>query len=126
VFSTLTFLAEQAIRYKKTPIVTFDQPLYWKAMMIIANSDDSSPIRQIVLKLGGFHTLMSFIGCIGQLMEGLGLQDLLNLVYATNTVPHMLSGKAISRAIRGLFLVESAVMFVLINTDIQQVNSSKL
>ena len=94
-------------------------------MMIIANSDDSSPIRQIVLKLGGFHTLMSFIGCIGQLMEGLGLQDLLNLVYATNTVPHMLSGKAISRAIRGLFLVESAVMFVLINTDIQQVNSSK-
>jgi hypothetical protein len=126
VFSTLTFLAEQAIRYYKTPIVTFDQPIYWKAMMIIANSDYSSPIRQIVLKLGGFHTLMSFIGCIGQLMKGLGLQDLLNLVYATNTVPHMLSGMAISRAIRGLFLVESAVMFVLINTDIQQVNSSKL
>ncbi|KZS20551.1 Uncharacterized protein APZ42_012726 [Daphnia magna] len=120
VFSTLTFLAEQAIRYNKTPIVTFDQPLYWKAMMIIANSDDSSPIRQTVLKLGGFHTLMSFIGCIGHIMEELGLQDLLNLVYATNTVPHMLSGKAISRAIRGLFLVESAVMFVLINTDIQR------
>jgi hypothetical protein len=95
-------------------------------MMIIANSDYSSPNRQIVLKLGGFHTLMSFIGYLGQLMEGLGLQDLLNLVYATNTVPHMLSGMAISRAIRGLFLVESAVMFVLINTDIQLVNSSKL
>jgi hypothetical protein len=80
VFSTLTFLAEQAIRYNKNPIVTFDQPLYWKAMMIIANSDDSSPIRQTVLKLGGFHTLVSFIGCIGHIMEGLGLQDLLNLV----------------------------------------------
>jgi hypothetical protein len=127
VFSTLTFLAEQAIRYNKTPIITFDQPLYWKAMMIIANSKYySSPIRQIVWKLGGFHRLMSFIGCIGQLMEGIGLQYLLNLVYATNTVPHMLSGMTISRAIRGLFLVESAVMFVLINTDIQQVNCSKL
>jgi hypothetical protein len=54
VFSTLTFLAEQAIRYTNTSIFTFDQPSCWKSMMIISNSEDSSPIWQTVLKLGGF------------------------------------------------------------------------
>lgn len=118
IFSTLMFIAEQAMSYDYCPIVTFDQPLYWKAMMIIANSDLSSPIKKVVLKLGGFHTIMNFLGCMGQIMEGLGLNELLNLVYASNTVPHMLSGKAISRAIRGHFLVESALIYTIMNTDI--------
>ena len=86
--------------------------------MIIANSDLSSPIKKVVLKLGGFHTIMNFLGCMGQIMEGLGLNELLNLVYASNTVSHMLSGKAISRAIRGHFLVESALIYTIMNTDI--------
>jgi hypothetical protein len=33
---------------------------------------------------------MNFAGCIGQITEGLGLEQLLNLVNATNTVPYML------------------------------------
>ena len=46
-------------------------------MLIIENAEFSSPIRGIILKLGGFHTLMSFLGCIGQIMEGLGFKELL-------------------------------------------------
>ena len=42
-------------------------------------------------------------------MAGLGLQELLELVYAKNAVIHMLSGKAVSRAIRGHFLVDGAL-----------------
>lgn len=42
-------------------------------------------------------------------MAGSGLQELLELVYAKNAVIHMLSGKAVSRAIRGHFLVDGAL-----------------
>ena len=38
-----------------------------------------------------------------------GLKDLFSVVYAENTVPHMLSGKAIARAIRAHTLVELAL-----------------
>ena len=42
---------------------------------------------------------MSFLGCIGHLMAGSGLRQLLELIYALNTVVHMLVGKAIARAV---------------------------
>ena len=35
----------------------------------------------IVCRLGGFHTLMSFLGNIGAIMKGSGLGDLLPQVY---------------------------------------------
>ena len=60
--------------------------------------------------LGGFHLLMSFLGSIGASMKASGLEEALEVVYGKNTVPHMISGKAISRAIRGHFLVESALV----------------
>ena len=56
---------------------------------------------------------MSFVGAIGHLMDGSGLSDILELVYAKDTIPHMLSGKAISRALRGLFLVDAALHAIL-------------
>lgn len=56
---------------------------------------------------------MSFLGCIGHLMDGLGLKEVLEQVFATNTVPHLLSGKAISRSIRGHILIEAALYAVL-------------
>ena len=52
---------------------------------------------------------MSFLGCIGRLMQNSGLKELLSTVYADNSVGHMLDGKAISRAIRGHFLVDDAL-----------------
>ena len=58
---------------------------------------------------------MSFLGCIGHLMAGSGLQDVLELVYAKNAVTHMMSGKAVSRAVRGHFLVDSALQAILVS-----------
>ena len=52
---------------------------------------------------------MSFLGCIGHLMEGSGLDDVLEVAYAPNAVIHMLRGKAVSRAIRGHMTVNSAL-----------------
>ena len=42
-------------------------------------------------------------------MSGSGLRSVLELVYANDTVTHMLSGKAYDRAIRGHLLVDAAL-----------------
>ncbi len=45
------------------------------------------------------------MGCIGHVMSGSGLQELLQLLYSPSTVKHILSGKAVARALRGHLLV---------------------
>lgn len=115
IYSTLHFIAEQAERYNYTPIVTFDQPLWWKAQMITSNEAPGSKLKSIVLRLGGLHVEMSFSGCIGHIMAGSGIEDVLELVYAKNTVPHILSGKAVARAIRGHLLVDAALNALLVS-----------
>ena len=39
--------------------------------------------------------------------------DALELIYAENTVPHLLSGKAVDRAIRGYQMVNIALHIIL-------------
>ena len=65
-------------------------------MLVKANSNINAVIR-----LGGFHSMFNFLGCIGHTMAGSGLSETLEIVYAKNSVDHMMSGKAVSRAIRG-------------------------
>ena len=60
---------------------------------------------------------MSFLECIGNLMAGSGLEELLQKVYADNAVKHMLSVKAIARAIRGHFLVDAALNTMLVASE---------
>ena len=115
VYSTLLYLSSHARRHGVTPIVTFDQPLWLKAVTIQNSVSADSEIRSIVLRLGGFHTEMSFLGSIGHIMAGAGLQEVLEVVYASNAVSHMLNGKAISRAIRGHLLVAGALNAILLS-----------
>ena len=106
MFSTLKYIENQARELNiPDPCVTFDQPLWLLASEII----DAQNLR-IVNRLGVFHLLMSFLGSIGTLMDGSGLSELLATCYGPNAVIHMLSGKAVSRAIRGHFLVEAALL----------------
>lgn len=106
VYSTLTFFAKEAKKHNVTPVAAFDQPLWWKAQLIIQNEHKESPLKEFVLLLGGFHTQMSFLGTIGHLCEGLGLEEILGKIYATNSVPYLMNGKAYSRAIRGYFMID--------------------
>ena len=39
-----------------------------------------------------------------------GLDELLELLFAANVIPHILSGKAYSRALRGHFLIHAAIL----------------
>ena len=109
IYSTLLFIIKQAKSLNvMVPSVTFDQPLWLKATGIIKEAK-----LEIVCRLGGFHTLMSFIGSVGHLMKGSGLEELFSQVYAEHTVVHMVSGKAISRALRAHLLAESSLVTLL-------------
>ena len=109
MYSTLMFVSEHAKRHNVTPIITFDQPLWWKALMIIMSEPEGSDLKGIILRLGGLHTEMSFLGCIGHLMASSGLQEMLESIYAPNAVVHMLNGKAIARAVCAHFIVDAAL-----------------
>ena len=79
LYSTLLFIIDQAKH--GTFCITFDQPLWIKAVNII-----KSKSLNVVSRLGGFHTLMSFLGSIGLLMKGSGLSDALETVYCSNAM----------------------------------------
>jgi 5'-3' exonuclease len=109
IFSTLMFVSKEASRYNRTTIITFDQPLYWKAVMMTSSEECSN----IIVRLGAFHAEMSFLGSIGRIMSGSGLREILELIYAPNAVSHMLSGKAVSRAVRAMMLLDTALQCML-------------
>ena len=53
----------------------------------------------MVCRLGGFHIMMNFLGSVGSMIKGSGLEEALENVYGANAVTHMIPGKAISRAL---------------------------
>ncbi|GBM16781.1 hypothetical protein AVEN_9373-1 [Araneus ventricosus] len=81
----------------KTCFVTFDQPLYIKAQEIFSNNLE---FKDIVVRLGGFQTLMSYMGAIGTIMTESCLKELFQSIYALNTVDKLVSGHAYARAVR--------------------------
>lgn len=113
IFTAIKFAAEQCTKSgQKTCFVTFDQPLYAKATEIVASSTD---LGNVVISLGGFHLLMSYLGAIGHIMSGSGLEELWNTVYAKTTITHMISGHAYSRAVRAHILTYQTLVCLLIH-----------
>ena len=55
------------------------------------------------------------MGAIGHLMSGTGIEDVLSCIYAETAVTHMMSGKAISRAVRGHLIINAVLNALLIS-----------
>ena len=105
--------------------LTFDQPLYIKSEEIVRSKN----IKSVVIWLGSFHTLISVVGAIFSVMKGSGIDSALGCVYGPNTIIHMMSGKAISHALCGLFLLDAALShklmeFILPQSSVQTDNNS--
>jgi hypothetical protein len=106
IFSTLSYVSDQARRLGiPSTTITFDQPLFIKGCEVAA----SKGMTNLVIRLGGFHLLMSAIGSLYATMRGSGVKEALGQIYATNTLPLLLLGKAISRAMRGTRLLDAAL-----------------
>ena len=70
IVSTLEYICKLAYKQNITPVVTFDQPLFWKASEVQQEVSDENPIQDGVLLLGGFHTFMNLLGAMGTLANG--------------------------------------------------------
>ena len=68
------------------------------------------------MRLGGFHTLMSFLGSIGFVMEGSGLKEAFNQIFAENSAEKALIGHVFSRAVRGHSLIQIALANIIFST----------
>jgi len=111
IYSTLLFVMNQAKKLGVgTPDITFDQQLYIKAVDVAVKA-----ALDVVIRLGGFHLLMSFLGSIGHMMKGSGLEEVFGLIFGPNTVQHVLTGKAYARSVRGHFLVHAALNELLLD-----------
>jgi hypothetical protein len=89
--------------FQKTCFVTFDQPLFFKARDIVEGGQHSE-LRCVVARLGEFHLLMSFLGCIGAIMARSCLKALFITIIQITGLDKMLNGHAYSRAVRAHIL----------------------
>ena len=97
-------------------VFTTDLQLYKVVMRI--SWQDPDAFTDFVPRLGGMHMLMSFVGAIGTLMAGSGLEEMLMSAFAG--VPKMLSGKKFPQNVRALRIVlEEILRPALTNPNIQ-------
>ena len=68
-------------------------------------------MKKLVIRLGAFHTAMSFLGCIGKRFGDAGLQDVLieSEVVAIGSMNGVISGKHYNRAVRSNKLMSDAL-----------------
>ncbi|GFU56056.1 uncharacterized protein TNCV_3405201 [Trichonephila clavipes] len=90
----------------RTCILTIDQPLYMKARDIASVVCLSNEVL-VAVRLGSFHTAMSYMGSIGYIMAGSGIK-VLSTIYAENTIDHIISERAYARAVRARTLLQKA------------------
>jgi hypothetical protein len=62
-----------------------------KAVEILA----ATQMSNMVCRLGGFHTMMGFLGSVSTLMEGSGLPEALEEYFGPNAIQHVMTGKSI-------------------------------
>ena len=84
-YSMLLFIIVQSkFLNVQTPVITFEQPLWLKAMEVVQ--------AVWALILGSFYLMMRFIGSIGHLVKGSGISEALETVYGPNAVEHLQVG----------------------------------
>ena len=54
-----------------------------------------SLVRDVVLMLGSFHTLMNLMGAIGRLLDVSAIKEILGTFYGENAVQHIMIEKAV-------------------------------
>ncbi|XP_056105946.1 uncharacterized protein LOC130084505 [Rhinichthys klamathensis goyatoka] len=81
-------------------VLVFDQAIYAKAQQIRWKDDDFT--QRIVIRLGEFHTCMSYLSILGKRFGDAGLQDILieSEVVAPGSINGVISGHHYNRSIR--------------------------
>ena len=94
-------------------VFTLDQQLYRYAVEIQWALPDVFPPSAFLVRLGGMHMLMSFIGTVGNLMTETGLADIMSSAFAG--VHKMLLGKKFPMCMRALRMVVEVILIPIID-----------
>ncbi|KAK3742892.1 hypothetical protein RRG08_061489 [Elysia crispata] len=80
--------------------VTFDLAVAKKAYALIWH--DAERYKNVVIHLGVFHTVLSYLGALGKLMKGSGFEDIITEagLCASGSLDKMMNGKHNNRALR--------------------------
>ncbi|XP_034250200.1 uncharacterized protein LOC117650724 [Thrips palmi] len=117
IYSVLRYSAEDAAKRNQHCLVTFDQPLYVKAVDLVLAEEPNGPLKAVTPREGGFHMFVSYMGAVGHTMAGSGLEELWQTVYGKCAVSHMISGHAYSRAWRAHSLTQQAIATLLLEDE---------
>lgn len=81
-------------------VITFDQAIYKVAKEIQWKRPDE--FQNMVVRLGGFHILLNFLGTIGKMCASSGLAELITeaAIYSDSTTSSVLKGKQYKRGVR--------------------------
>ena len=103
--STVFEILNQSLKIKETLklqaiVVVFDQALYAKATEI--KWKHTERFESIVLRMGVFHTICTFLGIIGKRSQYAGLKDICieSGVITEGSVCGVLEGRRYNRAVR--------------------------
>lgn len=100
-------------------VYTADQQLYRVALNVVWSYEEQ--FSNIILRLGGMHLLMSYVGSVGSLMAETGLSDILGVAFGS--VEAMLSGKRFPQNVRALrMVVEELLRPIVSGHSIQDAN----
>lgn len=119
--STIYTLMIQCIKssVENCTIITFDFPIWIKAVEISLSKN-----LPVILRLGGFHHLRSFLGAIGNVMESSGLEDIFKIIYsdvADSTIVHIMSGGAYYKSLRAHFIADAALVQLIMDGSLDNV-----
>ena len=91
-------------------VVVFDQAIYAKAMEI--KWKHSEHFKDIIVRMGTFHTICTLLGIIGKRFQDAGLRDLCveSQVIVEGSVSGVMEGRKYNRAMQLHKLVHEALM----------------
>lgn len=94
---------------QKNTIVTFDQAIYKLAKEIQWKRPEQ--FEDMVVRMGGFHIMLNYLGTIGKMIADAGVHELLvdAGLYSDVTIGSILKGKQYKRAIRAHKLLREAL-----------------
>lgn len=91
----------------------------FKTCDIVAKCGQESQLSNVIVRLGSFQLLMSFMGTFGDIMNGSEIKELFSTAYANASVDKMLRGHAYARALRAHILARAALATVILDeTDV--------
>lgn len=116
IYTALNFALKEASRHGRNYcIVTFDQPLFIKAVDIVHAS--SELCDAVIVRLGGLHMTFSFMGADGYIMSGSGIEQLWSTVYAEGSIQQILNGHSYYRALRARVLDAQAIASIILSSS---------